>query len=112
MTALKPDEITINTGYGPLAVPRSLMALWNSLGWPAEDALKRMAEAGSVDAPPPTPKPRRPTVRAAYMVALDNVRMDDIPKASGILDRMTPAELLLFGEHVDQLRALITERTT
>lgn len=45
-----PDETVVNTGYGELSVPNSLLSLWNRYGWPEEYVLKGMAEAGSVEA--------------------------------------------------------------
>lgn len=44
------ETIDINTGYGMVPVPRWLLAMWNQNGWPAEHVLKRMGEAGSVEA--------------------------------------------------------------
>ena len=48
-------ETVVNTGYGTLAVPDSLLSLWNRYGWPEEHVLKRMTEAGSVEAAAPAP---------------------------------------------------------
>lgn len=47
-------ETVVNTGYGTLSVPNSLLALWNKYGWPEERVLKCMTEAGSVEAPAPS----------------------------------------------------------
>lgn len=44
------DTVTINTGYGSLPVSRDLLAIWNRFGWPTEEVLKRMTEAGTVEA--------------------------------------------------------------
>lgn len=47
------DETLVDTGYGALRVPNSLLSLWNRYGWPTEETLKRMTEAGTVEAPAP-----------------------------------------------------------
>lgn len=56
MAETAPDETLVDTGYGTLPVPNSLLALWNRYGWPEEQVLKRMTEAGTVEAPA-TPDP-------------------------------------------------------
>jgi hypothetical protein len=48
------DETVVNTGYGQLAVPNSLLRLWNRYGWPEEHLLNRMTEAGTVEATAPS----------------------------------------------------------
>lgn len=42
------DTVTVETGYGRLAVPKSLMRLWSQYGWPDEQALQEMVRNGSV----------------------------------------------------------------
>lgn len=103
-----PDEVIINTGYGTLPVPKSLLRIWATGGWPDEAVLKRMTEAGTVEAVAAAPRPRRPTPAVAYMVALNHIRHSKLAEATHIIARMSPAELLAFGDHVDELRALIT----
>ena len=51
MNATASDETVVNTGYGKLSVPNSLLSLWNRYGWPEESVLKRMIETGTVEAP-------------------------------------------------------------
>lgn len=41
---------TIETGYGRLTVPESLLRIWDRYDWPREDVLRGMAQAGSVEA--------------------------------------------------------------
>lgn len=37
------DVRHVNTEFGRLAVPTSLLALWNKAGWPTDETLKQMA---------------------------------------------------------------------
>lgn len=57
MSAPAADETVIDTGYGMLPVPNSLLSLWNRYGWPNESVLERMTEAGTVEATPAPPAP-------------------------------------------------------
>lgn len=38
------DKVTIETGFGPLRITPTLLALWNRYGWPTDADLKRMVE--------------------------------------------------------------------
>ncbi|MBA9005989.1 hypothetical protein [Thermomonospora cellulosilytica] len=44
------DSRVINTGHGTLRVPGDILRTWEQFGWPTEDALKRMVQAGTVEA--------------------------------------------------------------
>jgi hypothetical protein len=43
------DKTTIQTSQGPLAVPNSLIKLWDEYGWPEEDVVRRMVEQLNTD---------------------------------------------------------------
>jgi hypothetical protein len=46
------DKTTIQTSHGPLAVPNSLITIWNKHGWPEDDVVRRMVERLDVAASP------------------------------------------------------------
>ncbi|MFM9635900.1 hypothetical protein [Streptomyces turgidiscabies] len=37
-------ETPVNTEYGTIVVPKTLLALWNQYGWPSDDTLQTIAE--------------------------------------------------------------------